>query len=82
MVDKTIDINKETFTDVFLKAINKAVGFYERLGFEKMSPDTPSKKVVVERIAKFGEGYPDYATLMTKPIQENKTRWYELNQII
>lgn len=81
LVNKTMDINKNTFTDIFVKAINKAVGFYERLGFNKLAPDTPNKKYITERLVKFGEGYPDYATLMTKPLQENKPRWYELGII-
>ena len=43
-----------------------------------MSLDSKHQKPIIDEIAKFGEGYPDYATLMTKAIQPNKPRWFDV----
>ena len=85
MLEKTIDINKNTFTDVFLKGEKKAAGFYEKMGFEKMSPQNPSQRLVVDVIAARGDGdgYPDYVHFFTKHIQPDKPLWYEvINKLV
>lgn len=78
LVDKTLDINKNTFTDVFLKGEVKATGFYEKLGFTQMSENDIRQKEVVKLIAAQGDGYPDYVHFFTKPLQNDKPRWYEV----
>ena len=80
MLEKTIDINKNTFTDVFLKGEKKAAGFYEKMGFEKMTPENPKQRFTVNVIAEHGDGdsYPDYVHFFTKHIQPDKPLWYEV----
>ncbi len=80
MLEKTIDINKNTFTDVFLKGEVKATGFYEKMGFEKMTPDNLRQRQVIEVIAAHGDGdgYPDYVHFFTKHLQQDKPLWYEI----
>ena len=78
MLDKTIDINKNTFTDVFLKGEVMAAGFYEKMGFNKMTPDDRAQRLVVEKIAEHGDGYPDYIHFFTKHLQPDKPLWYEV----
>lgn len=78
LLTKTMDLNKKTFTDVFLKGEMFATGFYRNMGFEIMSEALPNQKDVVKILASQGEGYPDYIRFFTKPLQVSKQRWFEV----
>ena len=77
LLNTTLEANKNTFTDVFLKGENLARGFYKKMGFEIMDKAKPNQKETVQMLAAQGEGYPEYITFFTKPLQENQPRWYE-----
>lgn len=77
LLNTTIEANKDTFTDVFLKGENMAAGFYQKMGFEIMDKTKPFQKETVQLLAAQGEGYPDYITFFTKPLQKDQPRWYE-----
>lgn len=78
LLNTTMEANKKTFTDVFLKGEMFAAGFYKRMGFETMTADKPSQADVVKVLAAQGEGYPDYIKFFTKALQNSKPRWFEV----
>ena len=77
-VNKTCEINKNTFTDVFLRGEVLAYKFYKKLGFSKLNKANPGQRFVARFIeSSTGEGI-EYLNLLTKPLQENKPRWYSI----
>ena len=77
-MEKVIDADKDHFTDIFLVGEKLAEGFYKKLGFKKLNPKKPDQKKVIDYIAIDRDDYPKYVTLLTKPIQTDKPRWYKL----
>lgn len=77
MMKKTIEANKNTFSDIFLMGEVKAAGFYEKLKFKELDAADPKQKAVIDLIALDRDDYPDYVKLFTKPLQPEKPRWYD-----
>ena len=67
---------KNTFTDAFLTGEILAKGFYEKLGFKTLSDSDYSQKTVADYIARQRYDYPKYIEFFTKPLQEDKPRWF------
>lgn len=81
MMDKTIQSAQNIFSDMFLKAEVNALGFYKSLGFEELSEMSPNQKKVIDYIVTetLGTGdYQKFLKLCTKPLQKDKSRWYDL----
>lgn len=77
LLNVTLNANKKTFTDVFLRGEMYAVGFYKRMGFDVMSESIPAQQPVMKILAEMGEGYPDYIKFFTKALQPSKPRWFD-----
>lgn len=75
LLDKTIENVKDKFTDVFLTGAKKSMGFYNKMGFSELLPDNSAQKDVIDYIAIDRYDYPNYISLMTKPIQKNQPNW-------
>lgn len=76
IVEKTMESAKNIFTDVYLAGENLALGFYKKLGFKKLNPADKAQKAVIDFISIDREDYPEFISLLTKPLQPNKPRWY------
>lgn len=77
MMEKTINANKNEFTDLFLLSTDYARGFYEKLGFKKLLPDTETKSKTLDFIRTIGYS-PEYTTPLNMVTQPNKPRWYDI----
>lgn len=75
-VNKTLEAVQRTFTDVFLIGELLAEGFYKKLGFVRLDANDKAQKTVIDFIAQDRYDYPKYVSFLTKPLQENKPRWY------
>lgn len=78
LIDKTINSVKKSFTDVFLTGEVLAENFYNKLGFTHLDSNNPAQKCVIDNLAIVREDYPDFVSFLTKPIQKDKPRWYEV----
>lgn len=76
MMEAVLNSAKNTFTDAFLTGEILAKGFYERLGFKTLSHSDYSQRTVAQYIARQRFDYPKYIEFFTKPLQENKPRWF------
>ena len=77
LLNKTIESNKETFTDVFLTGTISAKKFYEKMGFKILNKAHSAQKTVYDFLRNKRYDIPKYVLPFTKPIQNKKTRWYE-----
>lgn len=77
LINKTLDSVKYKFADVFLTGEVLAEGFYKRLGFNHLNPADKSQRALIAYIAKIRTDYPTYVHFLTKPLQEDKPRWFE-----
>lgn len=78
LLDKTEEINKKTFTDIFLTGEILAKGFYEKLGFSELDKNDSGQRFVIDLLDYERGDEMDYLIPFNKPIQENKPRWYTL----
>ena len=76
LIEETAKAEKKDFTDIFLVGENTAAGFYEGIGFEKLNGNNKSQNAIMEYMKSIRFDYPDYVTLYTKPLQQDKPRWY------
>ena len=76
LLEKSIEVGKDFFTDVFLHGEKLAGGFYEKLNFKELNPKQTAQKKVIDYIAMDRFDYPEHINLYTRPIQQNKPRWY------
>lgn len=81
MMEKTINANKNQFTDLFLLSTDCSKSFYEKLGFKKLVPDTETKSKTLDFIHKIGYS-PEYTTPYNMATQPDKTRWYDIAEPI
>lgn len=77
LVEKVLDSAKNRFTDTFLAGELLAKGFYKKLGFKPLSENNYDQKTVIDYISRQRCDYPKYVDFLTKPLQEDKPRWYE-----
>lgn len=77
LLEKSVEAGKEFFTDIFLHGEKLAGGFYEKLGFKQLNPKNTVQRKVINYLAMDRFDYPEYIYLFTKPLQENKPRWYK-----
>lgn len=77
MLGKTLNVSKEVFTDVFLVAEKNAEGFYKRIGFKNIKPDSAAKRFVVDELSTTRFDYPQYASFMSKVLDKDATRWWD-----
>ena len=76
MVEKTLNANKKRFTDTFLTSATMANKFYEKLGFKQFNPADNEQKTILDYIAKHRRDYPEHIMPYSKPLQEDKPRWF------
>ena len=77
MLEASLSVNKNTYTDVYLTSANYANPFYEKLGFLKLNPNNYKEKRVLDYIERTRRDYPEHITPYYKPLQDDKPRWYE-----
>lgn len=77
LVEKTLESAKNAFTDVFLAGEHAAAGFYKKLGFKNLEVTDKAQRNAIDFIALSRDDYPQYVSLLTKPLQEEKPRWYD-----
>lgn len=78
MLEKSLDANKTTFTDVYLTSANASNPFYEKLGFVKLNPNNFYEKVILSYVEQTRRDYPEFVTPYHKPLQPNRPRWYRM----
>lgn len=76
LLEKTGDINKRTFTDIFLTGEVLAKDFYKKLGFSELNKNDKSQRCFINFLEKTREGEMKYLIPYTKPLQDNKPRWF------
>jgi len=76
LIEETAKAEKKDFTDIFLVGEKTAAGFYEGIGFEKLKGNNKSQNAIMEYMKSIRFDYPDYVNLYTKPLQQDKPRWY------
>lgn len=79
LLNKTIEINKNSFTDVFLTGTLFAKNFYKKLGFKNLDRKNPDQKKVYNYLCAKRYDVPKYVIPFTKIIQPDKPRWYEIS---
>jgi ribosomal protein S18 acetylase RimI-like enzyme len=77
LLDKTLQSAQKTFTDVFLTGATLAEGFYKKLGFTHLNPENKHQRWVIKFLAQDRDDFPEYVKFLTKPLQNDKNRWYE-----
>lgn len=77
VLENVIESTKNRYTDTFLVAYNESVPFYEKDGFKKLDSNDKNQKAVIENLAETRKDFPQYASFMTKPIDEIQSRWYD-----
>jgi ribosomal protein S18 acetylase RimI-like enzyme len=77
LLDKTLKSAQKTFTDVFLTGEALAEGFYRKLGFTHLNPKNKLQKNIIDYLAHERSDFPQYIKFLTKPLQKDKSRWYE-----
>ena len=77
MMKRTLDANKNTFTDSYLTSTTMANEFYEKLGYKKLDPEDEAQKAVLEYVSNHRYGYPEHIMPYTMALQEDKPRWFE-----
>ena len=77
LLEQTFNANKKSFNDVFLASTPMATKFYEKLGFQKMTRENSSQEIVLKKLDEITD-YMDCLTPFSKPLQENKPRWYDI----
>ena len=78
LLENTCEINKNTFTDVFLKGEVLAAGFYKKQGYKKLNSNDAGQKFVADFIKSISGDDLNYLLLFTKPLQPKKPRWYSI----
>lgn len=82
MIEKIAEAEKGRFTDIFLTGDRMADGFYKKLGFGTMNAEDKNQKAVMDYMETQRTDYPAYVELFTRPLQEDKPRWYEYIKLI
>lgn len=77
MLDRIFAAHKNSFNDVFLASTPMATKFYEKLGFTKMTKESASQAVVLNRLDEITD-YMNCLTPYSKPLQDAKPRWYDV----
>ncbi|MCI1273858.1 MAG: GNAT family N-acetyltransferase [Clostridiaceae bacterium] len=78
LLEKTLESAQKSFNDVFLTGEKTALGFYKKLGFTKLNVQSKSQKNVIDFIAEDRSDYPYFVSLLTKPLNKFKPRWYNV----
>lgn len=77
MLDITLDVNKHSFTDVFLTGTNFAEMFYKKFGFLSLNKNNPAQNAIIEYLCNIRYDINKYVIPFTKILQPDKPRWYE-----
>ena len=77
LLDTTLNINKGTFTDVFLTGTNFAEKFYLKKGFIPLNPLNDGQFKLLEILSRRYD-MNKYVIPFTKVLQPDKPRWYEI----
>ena len=78
LLNTTLNVNKNSFTDAFLTGTIFAKGFYKRLGFKPLDRRNKAQKTVYDYLKSKRYDIPKYVIPFTKPLQKDKPRWYEV----
>ena len=78
MTNKIIDASQNRFSDLVLVADNCAIPSYKKgWNLEIFAPKDATQLKALDIMAKSRPDYPDYVNFMHKPLDNNKTRWWE-----
>lgn len=77
LMEKVFEAGKDIYTDSMLTGYNKAVPFYEKLGYKKVDLNNPIIKMYYDILRRDRTDIPKFTKLMDKPLNENKKRWWE-----
>lgn len=78
MLQKSIEAEKNHFTDVFLLGEKLAEGFYRKLGFKQMNSKSKNQNEIIAWMKLERFDFPKYVSLLTKPLQKQNKRWYDI----
>lgn len=68
---------KGVFTDIYLEAYNRAVPFYESLGYKKLDLMNLKFTKIIKKIMLERDDCPKFVTLMSKAIDDKAMRWLD-----
>lgn len=74
LIEKLTETSKETFSDLFLAAENKAVGFYKTLGFIELDKKNCAQFYIIKSLKDNFD--MKYTTFMSKPLDETAMRFW------
>jgi len=77
LLTKTLDVNKNSFTDVFLTGTTFARKFYEKMGFKVLDKTQLAQKAIFDYMQARRHDIPEHVLPMTKVIQKDSPRWYD-----
>lgn len=76
LLNKTCEINKNNFTDVFLTGEVLAKEFYEKAGFIPLDEKEAGQRYVTKFLEYRRGDEMEYLIPFNKPLQEDKPRWF------
>ena len=77
LMKNVINSTKNRYTDVFLVSYKESETFYKKQGFTPLNPEHKGQKKIIKSLAKERLDYPEYASFLTKTIDESKPRWFQ-----
>ncbi len=77
LINDVVKSINERYTDVFLVAYNESVPFYKKLGFVSLNNKYYAQRKIIDSLSEERKDYPEYASFLTKPIDNNKPRWFD-----
>lgn len=79
LLKTTINANKNGFDDIFLLSSHHAKGFYKKMGFETLTPNTETKAKALDFIRGYRDDF-DHIVPYNMATKTDKPRWYEITQ--
>lgn len=77
LLEKTLQSAQNAFTDVVLTAYEKAIPFYEKMGFKILPQNTVKTDFFYKEIQKERDDIPKYVQIMSKPLRSDEQRFYD-----
>ncbi len=78
LLDKTEEINKNIFTDIFLTGEVLARKFYEKIGYSKLDEKDPAQRFYINYLNNERGAEMKYLIPFNKPLQKDKPRWFSI----
>ena len=77
LMEKVFLAGKDIYTDVILAGYNRAVPFYQKLGFKKVDLKNPIEKMYYDILREDRTDIPHYTKLLHMPLKPDAERWWQ-----